>query len=211
MKEIFLGVVAAAVFLAVWLIGDNIIISVLSSAVCLIIALYIMRNLEKEKKLKIDLKSDEGAYYKVSKSIIDYSSSISRYMDKLKSLNVEKDVISLLDSIYKTCLRISDALEEDNSLYMKLNDFSSYYLPGLINILDTYENLAEGSFKTDEAQKFASQFFLFLTQITDAFDKKYYSLFSSDVLDGKAEMIAMTAIFKSEGLVDNKDFMGGIK
>lgn len=211
MKEIFLGVVAAAVFLAVWLIGDNIIISVLSSAVCLIIALYIMRTLEKERKLKIDLKSDESAYDKVSKSIIDYSSSISRYIDKFISLNVEKDVISLLDSIYKTCLKISDALEENNSLYIKLNDFSSYYLPGLINILDTYENLAEGSFKTDEAQKFASQFFLFLNQITDAFDKKYYSLFSSDVLDSKAEMIAMTAIFKSEGLVDNKDFMGGTK
>ena len=216
MKEIFLGVVSAVVFLAVWLIGDNIAISILSSAGCLIIALFTIKTLEKEKKLKIDLKDDENAYDKVRKSIIDYSSSISRYRDKFRSLNVERDIISpdiiiMMDSIHKTCLKISDALMEDNSLYTKLNDFSSYYLPGLINILDTYENLAEGSFKADEAQKFASQFNQFLTQITDAFDKKYYSLFSKDVLDSKAEMAAMTALFKSEGLVDNKDFMGGTK
>ncbi len=209
MIEIFIGVASAAVFLAVWLIGGNFVISTLSSTVCLIIAVFTIKALEKEKKLKIDLKGDENEYSKVCKSIIDFSSSISRYKDKFKSLNVEKDIIVMMDSIHKTCLKISDALEEDNSLYTKLNDFSSYYFPGLINILDTYENLAEGSFKTDEAQKFASQFFLFLTQITDAFDKKYYSLFSKDVLDSKAEMAAMTAIFKSEGLVDNKDFMGG--
>ncbi len=209
MIEIFIGVASAAVFLAVWLIGGNFVISTLSSTVCLIIAVFTIKALEKEKKLKIDLKGDENEYSKVCKSIIDFSSSISRYKDKFKSLNVEKDIILMMDSIHKTCLKISDALEEDNSLYTKLNDFSSYYFPGLINILDTYENLAEGSFKTDEAQKFASQFFLFLTQITDAFDKKYYSLFSKDVLDSKAEMAAMTAIFKSEGLVDNKDFMGG--
>ncbi len=209
MIEIFIGVASAAVFLAVWLIGGNFVISTLSSTVCLIIAVFTIKALEKEKKLKIDLKGDENEYSKVCKSIIDFSSSISRYRDKFKSLNVEKDIIVMMDSIHKTCLKISDALEEDNSLYTKLNDFSSYYFPGLINILDTYENLAEGSFKTNEAQKFASQFFLFLTQITDAFDKKYYSLFSKDVLDSKAEMAAMTAIFKSEGLVDNKDFMGG--
>jgi len=209
MIEIFIGVASAAVFLAVWLIGGNFVISTLSSTVCLIIAVFTIKALEKEKKLKIDLKGDENEYGKVRKSIIDFSSSISRYKDKFKILNVEKDIILMMDSIHKTCLKISDALEEDNSLYTKLNDFSSYYFPGLINILDTYENLAEGSFKTDEAQKFASQFFLFLTQITDAFDKKYYSLFSKDVLDSKAEMAAMTAIFKSEGLVDNKDFMGG--
>lgn len=209
MIEIFIGVASAAVFLAVWLIGGNFVISTLSSTVCLIIAVFTIKALEKEKKLKIDLKGDENEYGKVRKSIIDFSSSISRYKDKFKSLNVEKDIILMMDSIHKTCLKISDALEEDKSLYTKLNDFSSYYFPGLINILDTYENLAEGSFKTDEAQKFASQFFLFLTQITDAFDKKYYSLFSKDVLDSKAEMAAMTAIFKSEGLVDNKDFMGG--
>lgn len=209
MIEIFIGVASAAVFLAVWLIGGNFVISTLSSTVCLIIAVFTIKALEKEKKLKIDLKGDENEYSKVCKSIIDFSSSISRYKDKFISLNVEKDIILMMDSIHKTCLKISDALEEDNSLYTKLNDFSSYYFPGLINILDTYENLAEGSFKTDEAQKFASQFFLFLTQITDAFDKKYYSLFSKDVLDSKAEMAAMTAIFKSEGLVDNKDFMGG--
>lgn len=209
MIEIFIGVASAAVFLAVWLIGGNFVISILSSTVCLIIAVLTIKALEKEKKLKIDLKGDENEYGKVRKSIIDFSSSISRYKDKFISLNVEKDIILMMDSIHKTCLKISDALEEDNSLYTKLNDFSSYYFPGLINILDTYENLAEGSFKTDEAQKFASQFFLFLTQITDAFDKKYYSLFSKDVLDSKAEMAAMTAIFKSEGLVDNKDFMGG--
>ncbi|HBB27906.1 MAG TPA: 5-bromo-4-chloroindolyl phosphate hydrolase [Clostridiales bacterium] len=209
MIEIFIGVASAVVFLAVWLIGGNFVISILSSTVCLIIAVFTIKALEKEKKLKIDLKSDENEYGKVRKSIIDFSSSISRYTDRYKSLNVEKDIILMMDSIHKTCLKISDALEEDNSLYTKLNDFSSYYFPGLINILDTYENLAEGSFKTDEAQKFASQFFLFLTQITDAFDKKYYSLFSKDVLDSKAEMAAMTAIFKSEGLVDNKDFMGG--
>lgn len=211
MIEIILGIALAAVFLAVWFIGGNIVIATLSSAVCLIIGLLTIRTLEREKKLKIDLKDEENAYDKVRKSIIDYSSSISRYTDNFKSLNVEKDVISMMDSIHKTCLKISDALEEDNSLYMKLNDFSTYYLPGLINIIDTYENLAEGSFKADEAQKFASQFFLFLTQMTDAFDKKYYSLFSKDVLDSKAEMAAMTAIFKSEGLVDNKDFMGGTK
>lgn len=209
MIEIFIGVASAVVFLAVWLIGGNFVISILSSTVCLIIAVFTIKALEKKKKLKIDLKSDENEYGKVRKSIIDFSSSISRYTDRYKSLNVEKDIILMMDSIHKTCLKISDALEEDNSLYTKLNDFSSYYFPGLINILDTYENLAEGSFKTDEAQKFASQFFLFLTQITDAFDKKYYSLFSKDVLDSKAEMAAMTAIFKSEGLVDNKDFMGG--
>jgi 5-bromo-4-chloroindolyl phosphate hydrolysis protein len=206
-KEIFLGVVSAVVFLAVWLIGGNIIISLLSSAVCLIIAVFTIRALEREKKLKIDLKGDENAYDRVCKSIVDYSSSISRYADKFRILNVENDVISKVDSIHKTCLKISDALKEDNSLYTKLNDFSSYYLPGLINILDTYENLAEGSFKTDEAQKFATQFYFFLAQITDAFDKKYYSLFSKDVLDSKAEMAAMTAIFKSEGLLDNNDFM----
>lgn len=209
MIEIFIGVASAVVFLAVWLIGGNFVISILSSTVCLIIAVFTLKALEKAKKLKIDLKSDENEYGKVRKSIIDFSSSISRYTDRYKSLNVEKDIILMMDSIHKTCLKISDALEEDNSFYTKLNDFSSYYFPGLINILDTYENLAEGSFKTDEAQKFASQFFLFLTQITDAFDKKYYSLFSKDVLDSKAEMAAMTAIFKSEGLVDNKDFMGG--
>lgn len=218
MKEIFLGVVSAVVFLAVWLIGGNIVISILSSAGCLIIAVFTIRALEKEKKLKIDLKGDENAYVKVRKSIIDHSSSISRYADKFRSLNMEKDisssdiistdVISRMDSIHKTCLKISDALKDDNSLYTKLNDFSSYYLPGFINILDTYANLAEGSFKADEAQNFASQFNLFLTQITDAFDEKYYSLFSKDVLDSKAEMAAMTAIFKSEGLVDNKDFIG---
>lgn len=211
MKEIFLGVASAAVFLAVWLIGGNIIISALSSAACLAIAIFTIRSLEKEKKVKLNLKGDEEAYDKIRKSIIDYSSSISRYTDKFKSLDVEEDVISMMSSIHKTCLKISGALEEDKSLYTKLNDFSSYYLPGLINILETYENLAEGSFKTDEAQKFASQFYLFLAQITDAFDKKYYGLFSKDVLDSKAEMAAMTAIFKSEGLVDNKDFMGGTK
>lgn len=211
MKEIFLGVASAAVFLVVWLVGGNILISALSSIACIGIIVFTMRALEKEKKVKLDLKGDEDAYGKVRKSIMDYISSISRYMDKFTSLNVEKDVISMMSSIHKTCVKISEALEEDKSLYTKLNDFSSYYLPGLINILDTYENLAEGSFKTDEAQKFASQFYLFLTQITDAFDKKYYSLFSKDVLDSKAEMAAMTAIFKSEGLVDNKDFMEGTR
>jgi len=146
MIEIFIGVASAAVFLAVWLIGGNFVISILSSTVCLIIAVFTIKALEKEKKLKIDLKSDKNEYGKVRKSIIDFSSSISRYTDRFKSLNVEKDIILMMDSIHKTCLKISDALEEDNSLYTKLNDFSSYYFPGLINILDTYENFAERSF-----------------------------------------------------------------
>lgn len=211
MREIFLGIAAAVVFLVVWLIGDNIVISAVSSAVCLAIVVFTIKALEKEKKIKVNLQDDEDAYDKVRKSIDDYSASILRYTDKFKSLNVEKDVIVMLVSVYRTCIKISDALKEDHSLYTQLNDFSSYYLPRLINILDTYENLAEGSFKTDEAEKFASQFSHFLTQITDAFDRKYYSLFSKDVLDSKAEMVAMTAIFTSEGLVDNKDFTGGTR
>lgn len=225
MKEIFLGIALAVVFLAVWLVGDNLLIAILSSVCCLIIGIFTIRTLEKEKKIKVDLKSDENAYEKIHKSIVDYSSTIAKYADKFKRINGEKgvaaatasvdvispEILSMMDSIHKTCLKILEALREDHSHYMKLNAFSTYYLPGLVNILDTYENLAEGSFKTEEAQVFASQFSLFLTQITEAFDKKYYSLFSSDVLDGKAEMAAMAAIFRSEGLVDNKDFMGGTK
>ncbi|HHY26337.1 MAG TPA: 5-bromo-4-chloroindolyl phosphate hydrolase [Desulfitobacterium dehalogenans] len=209
MKEIFIGVAAVAASLAVWLIGGNIVISALCSTACLVIAVLTIKALEKEKKIGINLKGDEEAYGKVHQSIINHSSAIAGYMDKLKGLNVKKDVIAMLSSIHKTCLKIAEALEEDNSLYTKLNDFSLYYLPGLINILNTYENLAEGSFKTEEAQKFAVQFSLFLTQIADALDKKYYSLFSKDVLDSKAEMIAMAAVFKSEGLIDNQDFRGG--
>ncbi|AFM02283.1 5-bromo-4-chloroindolyl phosphate hydrolysis protein [Desulfitobacterium dehalogenans ATCC 51507] len=209
MKEIFLGVAAAAAFLVVWLIGGNLLISALSSAACLGIVVLTIKALEKEKKVRIDLKGDDDAYGKVHQGIMDHSSAMARYMDQLKRLNVEKDILVMLSSIHKTCLKIAEALEEDHSLYTKLNDFSLYYLPGLMNILNTYENLAEGSFKTEEAQKFAGQFSLFLPQITDAFDKKYYSLFSKDVLDSKAEMAAMAAVFKSEGLMDNKDFMGG--
>lgn len=211
MKEIIIGVASAVVFLVVWLIGGNIVISILCSIACFIIAIYTVKALEKEKKLKIDLKNAENTYDKIHKLIIENSSDISMYVEKYRNLNVDKDVIFMIDSIHKTCLKILDALEEDNSLYTELNDFSSYYLPSLMDILNTYENLAEDAFKTDEAQEFASQFSLFLTQITDAFDKKYYSLFSNDVLDSKAEMVAMTAIFKSEGLLKNKDFMGGTR
>lgn len=220
-KEIFLGVILAAVFLAVWFVGGNLVIAILSSVLCLIIAVFTIRNLEKEKKLKINLRNDENTYETVRKSIADYSSLILKYTDNFRKLNgqrgntskeiISQEVISMMESIYQTCIKISEALEEDYSRYTKLSGFSSNYLPGLVNILGTYENLAEGSFKTEEAQKFASQFSLFLIQITEAFDKKYYSLFSSDVLDSKAEMVAMAAIFKSEGLVDNKDFMGGME
>ncbi|MEL7656364.1 MAG: 5-bromo-4-chloroindolyl phosphate hydrolysis family protein [Bacillota bacterium] len=209
MKEVFIGAAAAAASLAVWLIGGNIVISALCSAACLLIAVLTIKDLQKGKNIGIDVKGDEGAYGKVHQSIIDHSSTIARYRDNLQGLNVEKDIIAMLSSIHKTCLKIAEALEEDNSLYTKLNDFSLYYLPGLINILNTYENLAEGSFKTEEAQKFAAQFSLFLPQIVDALHKKYYSLFSKDVLDSKAEMIAMAAVFKSEGLIDNQDFKGG--
>ncbi|SHN67761.1 5-bromo-4-chloroindolyl phosphate hydrolysis family protein [Desulfitobacterium chlororespirans] len=209
MKEIFLGVAAAAAFLAVWLIGGNLLISALSSAACLGIVMLTIKALEKEKQVKVDLRGDEDAYDKVHQGIMDHSSALARYLEQLQRLNVEKDVLVRLSTIHKTCLKIGEALAEDPSLHMKLNDFSLYYLPGLLNILNTYENLAEGSFKTEEAQKFAGQVSLFLPQIADAFDQKYYSLFSKDVLDSKAEMAAMTAVFKSEGLMDNQDFRGG--
>lgn len=207
MKEIFLGIITAAVFLVVWIIGENIAMAAISSIAGLAIILVTIKSLEKEKKVKIEMVEDNSEFGKVRRNIIKHTASILQYIDRFKVLNVEKDVIAMLTSIYKTCLKITKALDDDASLHTKLNDFSLNYLPGLVSILDTYDNLAEVSFKTEEAQKFASQFYLFLKQITDAFDKKYYSLFSSDVLDSKAEMSAMSAIFKSEGLVDNKDFI----
>jgi 5-bromo-4-chloroindolyl phosphate hydrolysis protein len=206
MKEIFIGVIAAVVFLGVWVIGENLVISAVSSIACIAIIIVTMSSLEKEKKIKVTMSEDNSEFGKIRRTIIKHTATILQYIDKLKALNVEKDVIVMLTSIYRTCLKITEALDDDACLYLKLNDFSSSYLPGLVSILDTYENLAQGSFRTEESQKFASQFYLFLKQITDAFDKKYYSLFSEDVLDSKAEMAAMSAIFKSEGLVDNKDF-----
>lgn len=207
MKEIFLGIITAAVFLVVWVIGENLAMSAISSVACLAIIVVTMKSFEKEKKVKVAIVEDNSEFGKIRRTIIKHTASILQYIDRFKALNVDKEVIAMLTSIYKTCLKITKALDDDASLHTKLNDFSSNYLPGLISILDTYDNLAEVSFKTKEAQKFASQFYLFMKQITDAFDKKYYSLFSNDVLDSKAEMSAMSAIFKSEGLVDNKDFI----
>lgn len=206
MKEIILGVIAAAVFLVVWLIGENFVMSIVSSIASLAIIVVTMKSIEKEKKGKIVMVEDNSEFGRIRRAIIKHTARILQYIEKLKTLNVEKDVIVMLTSIYRTCIKITEALDDNASLHTKLNDFSSNYLPGLVSILDTYENLAEGSFRTQEAKKFASQFYLFLKQITDAFDKKYYSLFSGDVLDSKAEMAAMSAIFQSEGLVDNKDF-----
>lgn len=206
MKEIFIGIITAVVFLAVWVIGENLVMSAISSVACLAIILITLKSLEKEKKAKIAMVQDTSEFGKIRRSIIKHTASILQYIDRFKALKVEKDVITMLTSIYRTCLKITKALDEDASLHTKLNDFSSNYLPGLVSILDTYDNLAEVAFKTDEAQKFASQFYLFLKQITDAFDKKYFSLFSNDVMDSKAEMKAMSSIFKAEGLVDNKDF-----
>jgi 5-bromo-4-chloroindolyl phosphate hydrolysis protein len=206
MKEIFLGIITAVIFLAVWAVGENLVISAVSSFACLAIIIVTMKSLEKEKKAKLTMVQDNSEFGKIRRSIIKHTASILQYIDRFKALKVEKDVITMLTSIYRTCLKITEALDDDANLHTKLNDFSSNYLPGLVSILDTYDNLAEVAFKTDEAQKFASQFYLFLKQITDAFDKKYYSLFSSDVMDSKAEMSAMSTIFKAEGLVDNKDF-----
>ncbi len=207
MKEIILGVIAALVFLGVWIVGQNIMMSAISSLACLAIIIVTMKSIEKDKKAKIKMVEDNSEFGKIRRNIVKHTAIILQFIDKFKRLNVvEKDVINMLISIHKTCLKIVEALDDDKSLHTKLNDFSSNYLPGLVSILDTYDNLAEVAFKTDEAQKFASQFYLFLKQITDAFDKKYYSLFSDDVLDSKAEMSAMSAIFKAEGLVDNMDF-----
>ncbi len=210
MKEIFLGIVSALVFLTVWLAGRNILISAACAVACFGIAYLTIISFEKEKKMKIHLNSDADEYQKIKKSILEHSSRLERYISSLMKMNIDRGITELLKSIHKSCSKILRALEEDHSLHSKLNDFSSYYLPGLINIVDTYENLASGSFRTDEAKKFADQFYTFLNQISDAFERKYDSLFSKDVLDSNAEMAAMTAIFKSEGLVDNKDFMGGL-
>lgn len=210
MKEIFLGILSAAVFLIIWFIGDNLLISAICTVICFVVALITLKAIEKEKKITIKANSNEENYKKVHDSIVNYCDKLSNYIDKFRSMNDSSDVINNLSSVHKSCLKIVDALEKDISLWTQLDDFSSYYMTGLINILETYENIASNSFKSDEAQKFAAQFMTFLSQIQDAFDKKYYSLFSKDVLDSKAEMSAMMAIFKSEGLVDNKDFIGGL-
>lgn len=208
MKEIFLGILSAAVFLIIWLIGGNLFISIVCTAICFVITLFTLRAAEKEKKITIKAQSNEESYKKIHNSIIDSCNKLSEYIDKFKIMNTSRETIEGLSSIYKSSIRIAEELENDNSLWKQLDDFSSTYMKGLINVLKTYENL--NSFNTDEAQKFNEQFLLFLNQINEAFEKKYYSLFSDDVLDSKAEMSAMMAIFKSEGLVDNKDFMGGL-
>lgn len=207
MKEIFLGIIAAVIFLAVLAIGGSFVISAISSAACLVIIIVTMKSIEKDKKAKLAVVQDTSEFGKIRRNIIKYTATILQYIERFKAMKVEKDVITMLSSIYRTCIKITEALDDDASLHTKLNDFSSNYLPGLVSILETYDNLADVAFKTDEAKKFASQFYLFLKQITDAFDKKYYSLFSNDVMDSKAEMSAMSSIFKAEGLVDNKDFI----
>ncbi len=207
MKEIFLGIISAIIFLAVFTIGGSLVMSAISSIACLTVIIVTMKSIEKEKKAKLAVVEDTSEFGKIRRSIIKYTATILQYIERFRAMKVEKDVITMLSSIYRTCIKITEALDGDASLHTKLNDFSSSYLPGLVSILETYDNLAEVAFKTDEAQKFVSQFHHFLKQITDAFDKKYYSLFSNDVMDSKAEMSAMSAIFKAEGLVDNKDFV----
>lgn len=208
MKEILLGILSAAVFLIIWLIGGNLLISIVCTAICFGVALLTLRVAEKEKKIKIKAHSDEENYKKIRDSIINRCDKLSAYINKFKEMNASREVVEGLSSVHKSSINIAKELEKDNSLWKQLDDFSSNYMNGLINVLETYENL--NSFKTDETQKFNEQFLLFLNQINEAFAKKYYSLFSDDVLDSKAEMSAMMAIFKSEGLVDNKDFMGGL-
>ncbi len=127
MKEIFLGIVSALVFLTVWLAGRNILISAACAAACFGIAYLTIRSFEKEKKLKIHLNSDADEYQKIKESILEHSSRLERYISSLMKMNIDKGITELLRSIHKSCSKILGALEEDHSLHSKLNDFSSYY------------------------------------------------------------------------------------
>lgn len=210
MKEIILGVISAIVFLLIWFIGGNILISAVCTIICFIVALVTTKAVAKDKKVVAVSAGGEDELKKTYNAIVAGCKKLSAYRERFRVIGVQEDVLESLDTVQKSCMNIVRAVEKDMTLCAQLNDFSSHYLPALINILETYTNVASNTSNSKESEVFTTQVLLFLNQIDDAFDKKYYSLFSKDVLDSNAEMSAMMAIFKSEGLIDNKDFTGGL-
>lgn len=208
MKEIIVGVILAIAFLVVWLVGKNILVSIITTIACGIILFLTIKSLKKEKKVKVVINREEK-YDKEFEIIKEHYFKIYAYMDIFKNLDTKKEVLDEFKIVCENIKSILDAVEKDRDLIVKLNDFYSYYLPGLLNIINTYDNLESSSNKTEEAEVFENNFILFLRQMGEAFSKKYYNLFSDEVLDSKLEMETMMRILKTDGLLE--DFEGGIK
>ena len=129
-------------------------------------------------------------------------------LHRLRTANdalADADISASLDSIETACARIFAYIRKNPQQVSQIRKFMNYYLPTLLQLLDTLTNLetagASGTNINASKQRIAGM----LQQAAAAFDTFYDRLHAEGSMNVNAEIRVFETMLQQEGLLDNPD------
>ncbi len=127
-------------------------------------------------------------------------SQAQSYIDKINALNAAIPNEEITNGLYQTCdflKQIDLAASKDDNL-TKLYD---YYLPILVNILESYKSLQ--NVDNEESRKTQAQLIKTIILINEALKTIYNSLHEEDYMNLNADMSTLQTLLKKDGYGDD--------
>ena len=125
---------------------------------------------------------------------------VNEYISKIENANVSNQEIKEALNRLVIILKDVDAYLVDHA--DKSNDFKllcDYYIPEVLNNLDTYSSVAKSSLKTDSVETVKNDLLETINMITEAFKTILQEFYDNMLLNASASLEAIKANIKMKG------------
>ena len=158
-------------------------------------------------KPKFTLKDTDKPLYLKVVDAKKQNKEIVNLISKVESIETRKN----LNSIHDTVSKILEVVEKEPKKGKRIDNFFDYYLPVLLKIVKSYDEIENQKLVSYEGKTFMNKADKMIGETKVAFETILSSMYQKDLMDADAEMKVYDLMLKADGIVGDNLMKGSDK
>ena len=105
-----------------------------------------------------------------------------------------------MNSIHDTVIKILDVVEKEPKKGKRIDNFFDYYLPVLLKIVKSYDEIENQKLVSKEGKAFMNKADKMIEETKEAFETILSGMYQKDLMDADAEMKVYDLMLKADGI-----------
>ena len=158
-------------------------------------------------KPKLTLKDTDKPLYLKVLDAKKQNKEILGLIPRVESTETRKN----LNSIHDTVIKIIDVVEKEPKKGKRIDNFFDYYLPVLLKIVKSYDEIENQKLVSKEGKAFMNKADKMIEETKEAFETILSGMYQKDLMDADAEMKVYDLMLKADGIVGDNLMKGSDK
>lgn len=142
------------------------------------------------------------SFYELLNNAKKQNAKIYEVMNKIE----DDELVNNINEIHDTSAKIIDEISKSPSKLNKSQNFFNYYLPTILKMLTTYDNIENQDLETDEVKRIMEHTKKMIIKINHSLKIQLSNLFQTEIIDTDAEIKVFESMLRTDGYNSKSDF-----